>query len=66
MLELGTPTSVAALDRAAAQDWLGYFPTGVNVPGANDLVTLDQGAAYWIAIKGPSSVTWTIATKVDQ
>jgi len=38
----------------------------VNVPGANDLVTLDQGAAYWIAIKGPSSVTWTIATKVDQ
>jgi len=51
---------------AAAQDWLGYFPTGVNVPGANDLVTLDQGAAYWIAIKGPSSVTWTIATKVDQ
>jgi hypothetical protein len=51
---------------AAAQDWLGYFPTGVNVPGANDLVTLEKGAAYWIAIKGPSSVTWTIATNVDQ
>jgi hypothetical protein len=50
---------------AAAQQWLGYFPSGVNVPGANDLVTLQAGDAYWIAITGPSSVTWTIATNVN-
>ena len=49
---------------AAAQDWLGFFPDGVNVPGANDLVTLDLGSAYWIAIKGPGALTWTIATNV--
>ncbi|MCC7365777.1 MAG: hypothetical protein IT303_15540 [Dehalococcoidia bacterium] len=51
---------------AAAQDWLGYFPAGVGVPGANDLTALEMGQAYWIAIKGPSSVTWTIETNVDQ
>jgi hypothetical protein len=50
---------------AAAQQWLGYFPSGVNVPGANDLVTLETGEAYWIAITGPSSVTWTIATNIN-
>jgi len=51
---------------APAQDWLGYFPGGVNVPGANDLTKLMSGAAYWIAIKGPGSVNWTIATDVGQ
>ena len=50
---------------AAAQQWLGYFPSGVNVPGANDLTGLNEGDAYWIAITGPSSVTWTIATNVN-
>jgi hypothetical protein len=50
---------------ASAQQWLGFFPSGVNVPGANDLVTLDTGEAYWIAITGPSSVTWTIASNVN-
>jgi hypothetical protein len=49
---------------AAAQDWLGFFPAGVSVPGANDLASLDNGAAYWIAIEGPGNVTWTIATHV--
>ena len=49
---------------ASAQAWLGFFPAGVNVPGANDLVNLKKGAAYWIAITGPSSVSWTIATSV--
>ena len=49
----------------ASQTWLGFFPAGVNVPGANDLVKLKQGSPYWIAIKGPSSVTWTYATNVD-
>jgi hypothetical protein len=51
---------------AAAQDWLGYFPAGVGVPGANDLTALKMGQAYWIAITGPGSVTWTIETNVDQ
>ncbi|MGE0601140.1 MAG: hypothetical protein AB7J35_17700 [Dehalococcoidia bacterium] len=50
---------------AAAQQWLGYFPSGVNVPGANDLTSLKTGQAYWIAITGPSSVTWTIASNVN-
>ena len=50
---------------AAAQQWLGFFPSGVNVPGANDLTALKTGQAYWIAITGPSSVTWTIATNVN-
>jgi hypothetical protein len=50
---------------AAAQDWLGFFPAGVSVPGANDLTHLRQGQAYWIAIKAPGPVTWTYATNVD-
>ncbi|MGE3696098.1 MAG: hypothetical protein AB7H85_12855 [Dehalococcoidia bacterium] len=48
-----------------AQDWLGFFPAGVSVPGANDLVTLKTGQAYWIAIKAPGPVSWTYATNVD-
>ncbi|MBI2767468.1 MAG: hypothetical protein HYX53_16355 [Chloroflexi bacterium] len=59
----GEVTAVYGWD-APGQNWLGYFPNGVNVPGANDLVTLTNGAAYWIAINGPGSVTWTIATNV--
>lgn len=50
---------------AAAQQWLGFFPSGVNVPGANDLTSLKTGDAYWIAITGPSSVTWTVASNVN-
>ena len=50
---------------AASQQWLGYFPSGANIPGANDLVSLQSGQAYWIAITGPSSVTWTIASNVN-
>lgn len=49
----------------ASQTWLGFFPAGVGVPGANDLTSLKTGSAYWIAIKGPGNVTWTIATNVD-
>jgi hypothetical protein len=49
---------------AQGQDWLGFFPAGVSVPGANDLTSLRTGSAYWIAIKAPGPVTWTIATNV--
>jgi hypothetical protein len=48
-----------------SQTWLGFFPAGVSVPGANDLIALENGAAYWVAIKGPDPVTWTIATDID-
>jgi hypothetical protein len=48
-----------------SQTWLAFFPAGVSVPGANDLTALENGAAYWIAIKGPDPVTWTIATDID-
>jgi hypothetical protein len=49
----------------SSQTWLAFFPAGVSVPGANDLTALENGAAYWIAIKGPDPVTWTIATDID-
>jgi len=49
----------------SSQTWLGFFPAGVSVPGANDLTALDNGSAYWIAIKGPDPVTWTIGTNVN-
>ncbi len=42
------------------QAWLGYFPAGVGVPGANDFTTLKKGVAYWFAIVGPGSIQWTI------
>jgi hypothetical protein len=48
-----------------SQTWLGFFPAGVSVPGANDLTALENGAAYWVAIKGPDPVTWTIATDIE-
>ena len=38
---------------------------GEDVPGANDLTGLNLGDAYWIAIKGPSSITWTVVTDVN-
>jgi hypothetical protein len=60
----GEVTAVYGWDQAA-QDWLGFFPSGVSVPGANDLTNLKQGSAYWIAIKAPGPVTWTYATNVD-
>lgn len=60
----GSVTAIYGWD-AAAQQWLGFFPSGVNVPGANDLTSLKTGDAYWIAIKGPSSVTWTVASNVN-
>jgi len=48
-----------------SQEWLAYFPGGEDVPGANDLTGLSLGDAYWIAIKGPASITWTVVTDVN-
>jgi hypothetical protein len=49
----------------ASQTWLAYFPGGESVPGANNLTGLNNGDAYWIAIKGPASITWTVVTNVN-
>ena len=57
-------TAIYGWDQAA-QQWLGFFPTGVNVPGANDLTSLKTGQAFWIAITGPGAVTWTVASNVN-
>ena len=38
--------------------WLAFVPALGDVPGVNTLATLDQGAAYWIAVTEP--VTWTV------
>ncbi|MEO8541501.1 MAG: hypothetical protein ABI577_17290, partial [bacterium] len=57
-------TAIYGWDQSA-QQWLGFFPTGVNVPGANDLTSLKTGQAFWIAITGPGSVTWTVASNVN-
>lgn len=37
--------------------WLGYFPSGVGVPGANNLQLLVRGFAYWVAVTTQTS--WT-------
>jgi hypothetical protein len=46
---------------AATQTWLGYFPAGANIPGANNLTGLEPGTAYWVAIEGPANVVWSMA-----
>ncbi|MFN0146431.1 MAG: beta strand repeat-containing protein, partial [Dehalococcoidia bacterium] len=38
--------------------WLAYFPAGTGVPGANDISTLENGTAYWIAVV--ANVSWTV------
>jgi hypothetical protein len=43
-----------------AQRWEANFPGSGNVPGANDFTTLEFGRSYFIAIRGPGSVTWTV------
>jgi hypothetical protein len=49
----------------ASQTWLSFFPDGVGIPGVNDLTALQEGDAYWIAIRGPNSITWTVVTDVN-
>lgn len=38
--------------------WLGFFPDGIGVPGANNLLALFRGTAYWVAVS--INVTWTV------
>jgi hypothetical protein len=44
----------------ALQKFEAFFPGTSNVPGANDFTVFNTGTAYWIAIAGPNSITWTI------
>jgi hypothetical protein len=57
-------TSVTAIYgwNAPTQSWLGYFPGGAGVPGANTLASLEPGAAYWVAIAGPGGGSWRMPT----
>ncbi len=43
---------------AATQSWGGYFPGSDSVPGANDFTTLQNGTAYFFALKNAGTVTW--------
>jgi hypothetical protein len=45
-----------------SQCWLAFFPSGVDIPGANDITTLEHGVAYWFAVTGPGNATWTVLT----
>ncbi|MEO9253906.1 MAG: IPT/TIG domain-containing protein, partial [Tepidiformaceae bacterium] len=44
----------------ALQKFEAFFPGTSNVPGANDFTVFNTGTAYWVAIAGPNSITWTI------
>jgi hypothetical protein len=43
----------------ATQTWGGYFPGSDGVPGANDFTTLQNGTAYFFALKNAGTVPWT-------
>jgi hypothetical protein len=42
----------------ATQTWDGYFPGSDGVPGANDFTTLQNGIAYFFALKNAGTVNW--------
>jgi uncharacterized protein (TIGR03437 family) len=43
----------------ATQTWEAYFPGADGVPGANDFTTLQNGGAYFVALKSGGQLTWT-------
>lgn len=44
------------------QAWDGYYAGGDAVPGANDLASLKQGQAYWVAVSANAPVAWQVPT----
>jgi hypothetical protein len=46
--------------RPSSAKWVGFFPGAQGIPGANDLVALAAGRAYWIAIAGQEPVLWKV------
>jgi hypothetical protein len=57
----GIVTAVFHYDNPT-QTFEAWFPTGVGVPGANDISTFEVGEPYWIAISQSGQVTWTVLT----
>ena len=41
------------------QRWRSFFPDA-DIPGANDLLELEWGQAYWVAINDPSVTEWPV------
>ncbi len=58
--DLSAQITLIARWNAAQQRWDLSFPAQANVPGANDFTTLVKGTAYFVAIAGPNSQTWTV------
>lgn len=54
--------SVGAIYRfnGSTQSWEAYFPGSDGVPGANNFTTLQNGTAYFIALKGGGTMSWTV------
>lgn len=54
--------SVGAIYRfnGATQSWEAYFPGSDGVPGANNFTTLQNGTAYFIALKGGGTMSWSV------
>ena len=57
-------TAIYAWD-APSPSWRTYFPAGENIPGANDLETLEYGSAYWIAINEPEGTSWEVPAAAE-
>lgn len=52
-------TAIFAWD-GAEQRWVGYFPAGSGIPGANDLETLEAGRPYLVAINATGGAEWHV------
>ena len=58
--EAGLPDAVVAIYRwdEATGAWLTFFPGLGDVPGLNNLNTLETGQTYWVAVSDPA--TWSV------
>jgi POT family proton-dependent oligopeptide transporter len=55
----GAKVGVIWLFDPIGQIYKGHFPGSENVPGANDFSSFQNGVAYFFALLGPGTVTWT-------
>ena len=58
--EAGLPDTVVAIYRwdEVTGAWLTFFPGLGDVPGLNNLNTLETGQTYWVAVSDPA--TWSV------
>lgn len=47
----GALEGVTAIWRWTGDSWQGYFPDAAEVPGGNNLESLENGAAYWVIVE---------------